>query len=108
MNEFNVLNVLNVFNILNVLNALNVLMYNTKEVSMMIGGVFRLSGETTHPIEGPLGRATPPPAIYDREPCGSDRQKWYAHQDRQMDDAKYVRIRSINAVRPVTTTKHDN
>ena len=59
-------------------------------------------------IEGPLGRATPPPAIYDREPCGSDRQTWYAHQDRQMDDAKYVRIRSKNAVRPVTTTKHDN
>ena len=61
-----------------------------------------------HIIEGPLGRATPPPAIYDREPCGSDRQTWYAHQDRQIDDAKYVRIRSINAVRPVTTTKHDN
>ena len=37
-------------------------------------------------IEGPLGRATPPPAIYDPESCGSDRQKWSAHQDRPIAD----------------------
>ena len=37
-------------------------------------------------IEGPLGRATPPPAIYDPESCGSDRQKWSAHQDRPITD----------------------
>ena len=36
--------------------------------------------------EGPLGRATPPPAIYDPESCGSDRQKWSAHQDRPIAD----------------------
>ena len=37
-------------------------------------------------IEGPLGKATPPPAIYDPESCGSDRQKWSAHQDRPIAD----------------------
>ena len=42
--------------------------------------------QATDLIEGPLGRATPPPVIFDRHSCGSDRQKWHAHQDRPIDD----------------------